>query len=52
MVKTTMFNGMTHPAIAHEDGRIEVVRRFGYETSKPCSPDESRPIGETINVLV
>ncbi len=33
MVKTTMFNGVTHPAIAiaHEDGRIEVVRRFGYE---------------------
>ncbi|MEJ2456488.1 MAG: carboxynorspermidine decarboxylase [Candidatus Thiodiazotropha sp.] len=33
MVKTTMFNGVAHPsiAIAHEDGRIEVVRRFGYE---------------------
>ncbi len=33
MVKTTMFNGVAHPsiAIAHEDGEIEVVRRFGYE---------------------
>jgi len=33
MVKTTMFNGVAHPAIAiaHEDGRIEVVRRFGYQ---------------------
>jgi carboxynorspermidine decarboxylase len=32
MVKTTMFNGVAHPsiAIAHEDGRIEVVREFGY----------------------
>jgi carboxynorspermidine decarboxylase len=33
MVKTTMFNGVQHPSIAiqHEDGRLEVVRRFGYE---------------------
>jgi carboxynorspermidine decarboxylase len=32
MVKTTTFNGVKHPAIAlqHEDGRIEVVREFGY----------------------
>jgi carboxynorspermidine decarboxylase len=32
MVKTTMFNGVAHPAIAiaYEDGRIEVVREFGY----------------------
>jgi len=32
MVKTTMFNGVNHPAIAiqHEDGRLEVVRRFDY----------------------
>lgn len=32
MVKTTMFNGVAHPsiAIAHENGEIEVVRRFGY----------------------
>lgn len=32
MVKTTMFNGVTHPSIAirYEDGSIEVVRRFGY----------------------
>jgi carboxynorspermidine decarboxylase len=32
MVKTTTFNGVKHPAIAlqHEDGRLEVVRRFGY----------------------
>jgi carboxynorspermidine decarboxylase len=32
MVKTTMFNGIAHPAIAlqHENGEIEVIRRFGY----------------------
>ena len=32
MVKTTMFNGVAHPAIAikYEDGEIEVVRQFGY----------------------
>ncbi len=32
-VKTTMFNGITHPSIAmlHEDGRLEVLRRFTYE---------------------
>lgn len=32
MVKTTMFNGIAHPtiAIAHSDGRVEIVRRFGY----------------------
>jgi carboxynorspermidine decarboxylase len=32
MVKTTMFNGVQHPSIAlqHENGEIEVVRRFGY----------------------
>jgi carboxynorspermidine decarboxylase len=32
MVKTTMFNGVAHPsiAIAHENGEIEIVRRFGY----------------------
>ncbi len=32
MVKTTFFNGVGHPAIAirHEDGRLEVVRQFGY----------------------
>lgn len=33
MVKTTMFNGVAHPAIAiaHRDGSIETVREFGYE---------------------
>ena len=33
MVKTTMFNGVAHPAIviARRDGRIDVVREFGYE---------------------
>ncbi len=33
MVKTTMFNGVTHPSIAilHTNGELEVVRRFGYE---------------------
>ncbi|MBQ8463461.1 MAG: carboxynorspermidine decarboxylase [Prevotella sp.] len=32
-VKTTMFNGITHPAIGmlHADGRMEVLRTFGYE---------------------
>ena len=32
-VKTTMFNGVGHPAIAmlHEDGSLEVLRRFTYE---------------------
>jgi carboxynorspermidine decarboxylase len=32
MVKTTTFNGVKHPAIAllHSDGRVEIVREFGY----------------------
>ena len=32
MVKTTMFNGVSHPAIAivRTDGTFEIVRRFGY----------------------
>ena len=32
-VKTTMFNGITHPSIAmlHEDGTLEMLRQFGYE---------------------
>ena len=32
MVKTTMFNGVNHPAIAiqQENGQIEVIRQFGY----------------------
>ena len=32
MVKTNMFNGVQHPAIAikHENGELEVVRTFGY----------------------
>jgi len=32
MVKTTTFNGVKHPAIAlqREDGKIEVIREFGY----------------------
>lgn len=36
MVKTTMFNGVEHPSIAivRRDGRVEVVRRFGYEDYK------------------
>ncbi len=31
-VKTTMFNGITHPAIGmlHSDGHLEVLRTFGY----------------------
>ena len=33
MVKTTMFNGVHHPAIAiaRRDGRNEIIREFGYE---------------------
>ncbi len=36
MVKTTMFNGVRHPSIAivREDGRLEIVREFGYEDYK------------------
>lgn len=36
MVKTTTFNGVTHPSIAiwREDGRLDVVRRFGYRDYK------------------
>ena len=36
MVKTTMFNGVQHPSIVivHRDGRVEVVREFGYEDFK------------------
>ena len=38
MVKTTMFNGVQHPAIAlmdsDRDGTLKVVRRFTYEDFK------------------
>ncbi len=36
MVKTTMFNGVTHPSIAiwREDGRLDIVRRFNYRDYK------------------
>ncbi len=36
MVKTTMFNGVAHPAIAilEEGGGLKMVRRFGYEDFK------------------
>ena len=32
-VKTNMFNGITHPAVAlaREDGTLEMLRVFGYE---------------------
>jgi len=32
-VKTTMFNGISHPAIGmlHEDGTLEVLRKYSYE---------------------
>jgi len=35
-VKTTMFNGVSHPAIGmlHLDGKLEILRRFGYEDYK------------------
>lgn len=33
MVKTSLFNGVQHPAIAiqYVDGSLEIVRRFGYQ---------------------
>ena len=36
MVKTTMFNGISHPSIAiyTQNGELNVVRRFGYEDYK------------------
>ena len=36
MVKTTLFNGVQHPAIviARRDGRIDTIRTFGYEDFK------------------
>ena len=32
-VKTNTFNGITHPSIAmlHQDGKLEILRQFGYE---------------------
>ncbi len=35
-VKTHMFNGISHPAIAmkHSDGTLEILREFGYEDYK------------------
>jgi carboxynorspermidine decarboxylase len=32
-VKTCMFNGISYPALAmlHKDGKLEILRRFGYE---------------------
>ena len=36
MVKTTMFNGVSHPSIAilNKDGELRIVREFGYEDFK------------------
>lgn len=36
MVKTTFFNGVKHPSIAiwREDGNLEILRSFGYESYK------------------
>ena len=36
IVKTTMFNGISHPAICllHSDGELEVLRSFSYEDYK------------------
>jgi carboxynorspermidine decarboxylase len=33
MVKTTTFNGVTHPSIAilRPDGKLDVIRKFGYK---------------------
>ena len=35
-VKTTMFNGITHPSIGilKNDGKLEILRRFSYENYK------------------
>ena len=35
-VKTNTFNGITHPAIGmlHTDGKLEILREFGYEDYK------------------
>ena len=35
-VKTTMFNGISHPAIAlaHSDGTLEMLKVFDYEDYK------------------
>lgn len=35
-VKTNMFNGIGHPSIGmlREDGKVEILRRFGYEDYK------------------
>lgn len=35
-VKTNMFNGVSHPAIAllHTDGQLEMLREYGYEDYK------------------
>ena len=36
MVKTSTFNGVTHPSIAilRRDGHLDVVRKFGYKDYK------------------
>lgn len=36
MVKTTMFNGVAHPAIAiaRKSGKLDIIREFGYEDFK------------------
>ena len=36
MVKTTMFNGVSHPsiAIATHDGEVKIIKEFGYEDFK------------------
>lgn len=36
MVKTSTFNGVTHPSIAilRPDGKLEIVRKFGYKDYK------------------
>jgi carboxynorspermidine decarboxylase len=36
MVKTTMFNGVNHPAIAiwKENNELQIVRKFAYEDFK------------------
>ena len=35
-VKTTMFNGITHPALGmlYQDGKFEILREFGYDDYK------------------
>ena len=49
MVKTTMFNGVKHPPVAlqHPDGRLEIVREFGFGDfeSRLAAEGDGRSLG-------